>query len=103
METQKLTPKTEMDFIKDAIFRARQFHFDGKLPDVKDIEHLENDLYESLFGYRDKLGDTPRNCPVKFTLEEVFTDLKFGRTVADQQFLEHCINLFNNKEPVAKN
>ena len=45
--------KTKQDYIKDAIFKARSFHFGGMTPSDLDIEKLENELYNNLFRYKD--------------------------------------------------
>lgn len=44
--------KTKQDYIKEAIFKARSFHFDGMTPSDVDIEKLENELYDNLFSQK---------------------------------------------------
>ena len=85
------TPKTEKDYIKDAILKARQFHFDGKTPSDVDVEKLENELYDNLFGYRDSKKESPLDRPSAYHLIDIFKELKFGRPAASQQYLQKCI------------
>lgn len=85
------TPMTEKDYIKDAILKARQFHFDGKTPSDADVEKLENELYDNLFGYRDSKKESPLNRPSAYHLIDIFKELKFGRPAPSQQYLQKCI------------
>ena len=82
---------TEKDYIKDAILKARRFHFDGKTPSDEDVEKLENELYDNLFGYRDSKKESPLDRPSAYPLNKIFRELKFGRPSASQQYLQKCI------------
>ena len=71
--------ETEESVIHDAIIRASK---------GDNLETIEGELYESLFGYRDRIGETPLNRPVKFPLEAILKELKFGRPCEDQEMLD---------------
>ena len=89
--SETLLPKTEKDYIKDAILKARQLHFDGKTPSDLDVEKVENDLYDNLFGYRDSKKESPLDRPSAYHLIDIFKELKFGRTQKIQKYLQKCI------------
>jgi hypothetical protein len=99
METQ-VTPKTEKDHIRDAIFKVWNTANKDSDPSTDFIDGIENELYENLFGYRDRLGERPLNRPVKFSLEEIFKELKFGRMSEDQRYLDKCIYELEIQEKV---
>jgi hypothetical protein len=71
--------ETEKSVIHDAITQSSK---------GGDLETIESELYESLYGFRDSIGETPLNRPVKFPLAEVLKELKFGRTCEDQLILD---------------
>ncbi len=85
------TPMTEKDYIKDAILKARTLHFDGRTPSDEDVEKLENDLYDNLFGYRDAKKESPLDRPSAYHLVDIFKELKFGRPAESQKYLQKCI------------
>lgn len=101
METQ-VTPKTEKDHIRDAIFKVWNTANKDSDPSSDFIKNVEDELYENLFGYRDRLGERPLNRPVKFSLVEIFKELKFGRMSEDQQFLDNCIAGIKLSENIKK-
>lgn len=83
--------ETEKSVIHDSIIQAAESYQDGKTPAEGDLERLESELYESLFGYRDRIGETPLNRPVKYSLTEIFKELKFGRPAESQRRLDEFI------------
>lgn len=96
------TPKTEKDYIEETLFKASISNPNNTNPYIKNLEELGDELYENLFGYRDKLGETPLNRPVKFSLIEVFKELKFGRIIKDQEFLNKCITEIMRQDAIEK-
>ena len=91
--TKKLfeTPLEEKDYIHEALKEATTFYQDDCVPADDQLENLEKELYDDLFGFRDRIGDTPRNCPVKYTLVDIFKNLKFGRPGPSQKLLSKFI------------
>ena len=83
--------ETEHSVILKHINAAVELYVYNKTPAVGDLEKIGNNLYNDLFGYRDSHPERPRNCPVKYSLTELFNDLKYGRTCVDQKYLQKCI------------
>ena len=91
-------PLSEKELIYEALKYATSFYEDQCVPAKGQLEELQEELYEDLFGFRDKQGDTPRNRPVKFTLIEIFKDLKFGRPGESQKLLNGFIDQLKENE-----
>ena len=89
--------ETERSVIHDILKKASKFYQDGKLPTVGDLDDLEDELYDSLFGFRDETGVTPINRPVKFPLVDILKALKFGRRAESQKQLDEFIRQLENK------
>ncbi len=89
--------ETEEGVIHDALTRASEFYKDQRTPAEGSLEAIEAELYESLFGFRDRIGETPLNRPVKFPLEEIFKELKYGRPAESQKQLDEFIRQLENK------
>ena len=81
---------------KDIIKR----HFKNFLPTYLNdwvINEKVDALYNDLFDYKDLHKDRILNKPLKHNLEDIFNELKFGRTAEDQIFLDLCVSLLTEK------
>jgi len=90
--------ETEKSVIHDALLRASKFYQDNCTPAEGDLENLETELYDSLFGFRDSIGETPLNRPVKYPLKDIFKELKFGRPGPSQTQLDEFIRQLEKQE-----
>ena len=82
-----LTPRgSELARIKKYIDKAVEFHTDSKMS--SESEKLANELYDSLFAYRDMQPERPLERSVEYGFIDIFKELKFGRTVDDQRYLQ---------------
>lgn len=91
------TPQTEIELIETAIEEASTAYQDGNTPDDERINRLSDKLYDDLYGYRDRQPERLLDRPVLHNLYDIFKQLKFGRTAADQTFLGECMD--GLKEP----
>ena len=91
--------KTELDVIYTSIKTATEFYQDSKTPAEGDAAELALKLYDTLYEYRDNLKERPHHTPAKYTLLEIFTDLKYGRHGESQNLLNGFIEqLKENKD-----
>ena len=90
--------KTELDVINEAIVKAASSYQNGKTPAVGDLEKIAQDLYNSLFSYRDNKIERPLDRPVKYSLIDIFKELKFGRPAESQKYLQKCIEELESDE-----
>lgn len=84
-------PLTEREYIKNSILKAA--HTDNL--SETDINILTEDLYKSLFGFRDSRKESPLDRPSAYPLQVIFEELKYGRPAASQQYLQKCIDELN--------
>lgn len=86
-----VTSQTDFEKVVQIIDEARKLHFDNKTPSDVDVEEFYKYAYDKLFGYRDS-HQTVLSAPQKHNLIDIFKELKFGRRVEDQKFLQERIN-----------
>lgn len=90
--------KNELDIINDFIKEATTFYQDSMTPEEGAMEKLALKLYDTLYEYRDNLKERPHHAPVKYSLIEIFQDLKFGRPADSQIALNGFIEQLKNKD-----
>ena len=90
--------KTELDVINEAIHKAANAYQNGKTPAVGDLEKIAQDLYNTLFSYRDNRVERALDRPVCYSLVDIFKELKFGRPADSQNYLQKCIEELESDE-----
>ena len=88
-------PQTEI--ISNIIEQAMKSYKDGRTPDNMMKSRLTSELYNELFSYRDNKEERPLDRAVEYSLQEIFAELKFGRPVNSQKYLEKCIQELNEE------
>jgi len=90
--------ETELEIINYFLKQASNQYKDNKTPAEGDLEDMGIKLYDTLFGYRDNKPELPRDNPLKYSLIEIFEDLKFGRPANQQHQLTEFINILKKQE-----
>jgi hypothetical protein len=83
--------KTELDVIYDTLLEVSK----NKEITENELKIMSDDLYHTLFDYRDAHADSPLKKPVCYSLIDIFKELKFGRPAESQIYLQKCIDELN--------